>query len=502
MQKYDFQLKRWKKVKVKGDFLSPRSGSYVAKTKNDNEFYVFGGIGNNSGRQEEGYISLHDLFVLNLDNYAIKKLWEGPTDFPPRNVSRYSGNMILDEKNNDLYFMLKDEMADADEPSNINLYSYSIDNGRLAKLSLPLPTYENYRGYNLFRNKKNNKLYLVIIQTDPSDKSKKREAFIYSLFYPPQSFENLANLQKVKEKKYSDNFEGELYNSSYFMILVFISGVFVFVFVFRFRRNRKKKASKELFKLNTVLDNTESKENYVSVFGEFLVVDKEGKDITSKFNPKLKELFLFILINSLYKTNGNLTTPLLTTTLWPDLNNNEAKNIRGVTIHRLRELLGRLDKIELIYKNKKWYLEIYPPLIIDYKIYLGLSEVINNGDITENIVKMFISIIKLKGLLPSISYQWLDGIKYTINSKIILDCKKLIEFTSQQHLDELTIELCDIIFSIDPVYEFALGMKITALQNLGHYGFIKETYNQFCKNYEDLYNEPFQHKMEEFTNKN
>ena len=502
LQKYDFQSKKWKKIKLKGDFFSPRSGSYIAKSKNDHEYYIFGGIGNNSGRQEEGFIPLHELFVLNLKNYTIKKLWEGPSDFSPRNVSQYSGSLILDKDNEELYLILKDEISDANKPSNINLYSCSINKGTITKLSLPLPTYENYRGYNLFRNNKNNRLYLTIIQTDPFDKSKKREIYIYSLFYPPQSFENLANLQKEKEKKYSDNFEGEWYSSSYFKTLVTVFGLLAFYLVIRSKSKKKKRISKTFSELNYVFKNSGLKENYISVFSEFLVFDKDGKDITSKFNPKLKELFLFILINSLYKTNGNLTTPLLTTTLWPDLNNNEAKNIRGVTIHRLRELLGRLDKIELIYKNKKWYLEIYPPLIIDFKIYLELSEVVNNGEIAENIVKMFITVIKQEGLLPSISYQWLDGIKYTINSKIISDCKKLIEFTSQQHLDELTIELCDIIFSIDPVYESALAIKITALQNLGHYGFIKETYNQFCKNYEDLYNEPFQHKMEEFTNKN
>ena len=50
--------------------------------------------------------------------------------------------------------------------------------------------------------------------------------------------------------------------------------------------------------------------NYIQLFGDFKVLDKEGNEITSLFTPKLKQLFLIILLYSQRNKNGISTKEL------------------------------------------------------------------------------------------------------------------------------------------------------------------------------------------------
>jgi len=62
----------------------------------------------------------------------------------------------------------------------------------------------------------------------------------------------------------------------------------------------------------------------------FKVLDKDGDEITSQFTPKLKQLFLIILLYSQRSKNG-ISTQELTDILWKGHSSQSAKNSRGVT---------------------------------------------------------------------------------------------------------------------------------------------------------------------------
>ena len=44
--------------------------------------------------------------------------------------------------------------------------------------------------------------------------------------------------------------------------------------------------------------------NYIRLFGEFYVLDRDGNDITSLFTPKLKQLFILIMLHSSVEVSG------------------------------------------------------------------------------------------------------------------------------------------------------------------------------------------------------
>jgi two-component SAPR family response regulator len=157
--------------------------------------------------------------------------------------------------------------------------------------------------------------------------------------------------------------------------------------------------------------------------------------------------------------------------------------------------------IELLYKGKNWFLEISSAVNFDYLQYLSLSEKINNNEFNSDYLKIYINTVKKGGLLPTDSYKWLDGIKYEINEKIIIDTQKIIENIDIDKDSQIIIELCDIIFSIDPVYESALISKIRALSSIGHFGAMKKTYEQFYEEYKVLYDEKYPLSFDEIVKK-
>jgi len=77
--------------------------------------------------------------------------------------------------------------------------------------------------------------------------------------------------------------------------------------------------------------------------GDFQIFNRTGSDITSKFSPLLKELFLLILLNSI-KDKG-ISAERIIEILWLDKDEKSARNNLAVNIVKLKTLLSELDSI-------------------------------------------------------------------------------------------------------------------------------------------------------------
>jgi hypothetical protein len=74
MLKYNFQNGKWEIVKLKRNDLSPRAWFTFGRGFNEGEFLIYGGIGNESGVQEDGIITYNDLYLLDMKSSTITKL--------------------------------------------------------------------------------------------------------------------------------------------------------------------------------------------------------------------------------------------------------------------------------------------------------------------------------------------------------------------------------------------------------------------------------------------
>ena len=86
------------------------------------------------------------------------------------------------------------------------------------------------------------------------------------------------------------------------------------------------------------------------MLGPFRVCDRNGKDITLSFTPRLKELLLLLILHSEKDTRG-ISVKRLTELLWFDKEDNQARNNRNVTVRKLRVLLETVGDVDIVNEN-------------------------------------------------------------------------------------------------------------------------------------------------------
>jgi two-component SAPR family response regulator len=234
--------------------------------------------------------------------------------------------------------------------------------------------------------------------------------------------------------------------------------------------------------------------NYIQLFGDFKVLDKNGSDISSQFTPKLKQLFLIILLYSQRNKNG-ISTKELTDILWLGHSSQSAKNSRGVTIRKLRLIIEALDSVQINFHIDRWSMAFGGNVYCDYVECLKLlkREKIHDTDFNLN----FYHIIQEGELFKGESYDWLDDFKGFVGNNIVDILLKFINELSVENDNELILKLTDRILVTDPVNDQALAYKLKVLIKQNNYNLARFTFDRFCLLYEELYGEKFSIKFEE-----
>ena len=101
----------------------------------------------------------------------------------------------------------------------------------------------------------------------------------------------------------------------------------------------------------------EQPRNRIQLFGTFSVLDREGEEIAPLFTPKIKQLFLLLLIHSSRGGKG-ISSNALTEQIWGgEASSKNSKSLRSVSILKLRKILERLDQVEIRFASL--YEELY-----------------------------------------------------------------------------------------------------------------------------------------------
>ncbi len=499
LQKYNFTTKNWEIIETLGDSISPRYLDVViGNDTSKNKIYIFNGFGNESGKQEIGFKQLNDFYELDLKNYSYKKFWaiEDKSD-----TYDYSERMIYD-KNKDMFYVIGKKLTpivgQKDRYMYDTIYLYGI-NKTEAKINL-LNKYKNENNledpFDLFYSKETNE---IILATNKFEKSG-RKITLYSMLFPPLTQNEINELTPAKNALE----EYYIYMISGFAALVF---AVPFVIYIRKKKNNKKEISQnfeipeniteeKIFAENEIPLDSEVK-NSICLFGNFEVIDKNGNEISDQFKPKLRQLFLLILVNS--KANKGITSEKLTSILWPEADNTQAKNNRNASISRLRNILSEIDGIEILHQNNKWVMEISEKLSLDVKKYHDLKSRLKN-DFTKAELNRFINLISKGRFLNDIDYEWLDSIKSDIISEVIEISLSISENEKVKNDDELLLKLSDAILIWDSVNEKAIKLKINALTNLGRNGEAKLAYENFVLNYRKIFESDYKSSFQELLN--
>ncbi len=226
--------------------------------------------------------------------------------------------------------------------------------------------------------------------------------------------------------------------------------------------------------------------NYIQLFGDFRVVDKDEVDITGQFTPKIKQLFLLILVYSQHHRKG-ISTKELSHILWPGLSYQNAKNSRGVTIRKLRIILERMDEVEVVFNVDCWTIRFGKTVYCDYVECLRLLEA--NKEKDPVFYPDFYKIIRAGEVFKDESHDWLDDYKGHVGNNIVDNLLKFIHLLDPENDHELILKLADRILLTDPVNDQALSYKLRALVLQNNMNTAKYTYEKYALLYEELYGE-------------
>jgi hypothetical protein len=470
---YNSETQQWEFVDFSGDEMTPRFYSAVGDGVDPDEKLIFGGFGNETGKQEHGGHNLYDLHLLNLKQKTITRLWnfhEIPkVEFIPGN------NLILSEDKKYFYALCYAHHI----PNTIGyLYRFDLQNGSYNVMSdsINFISEDMNTSVNLFYNKQMKEFYAVIREF--SDKNETLVQ-VYSLLSPPITKSMLESSIPIRE-----------WNWKYLLIAAFILIVLLFAVVlllrFFYRKRRKQRNGKtDLPHLppEKEYNRKVQKQSAVYIFGNFTVFDKKGTDVSYRFSMKLRALFSLVLLHTNNETG--ISTEKLTSKMWPDKDSNGAKNIRGVTVNRLRNILEDIGGISLVHQNSQWFFTFEPPFYCDYLEYSGLLPRLYTGDSESYpvLIEELVAIVRNGTFLLSVHDSGIDDKKAKEEEKLAQLLKEYIIYLYREKQYQKIILVAATFFAVEPLNEEVLNICIKSYNKLGK----KDEAKIFLKNYKRNY---------------
>ncbi len=399
----------------------------------------------------------------------------------------FAHSMILNEKDQS-YFVLATTIFEYD--TYLQLLKGNLADPELIRLGTKIPyKFHNEFSYcDLFYSERSQELIAVTILAD-WDKNE-TEITVHKISYPPFT----ADLE-------SDESNSPLWRiMSGSLFFLFIAAV---AFILIGRRKMKETPStrttvgrkheregEDKFSQDELLpDKPKEPANSIIFFGGFQVINKHGDDITKKFTPLLKELFLLIFLHSI--NDKGISVPRLTEILWFTMDTKTAKNNRAVNIAKLKSLLSEVESCTLSRKTSYWQMVFNDSLV--YSDYWSCMKSINHEEsFSKEDLQRLLSIIRKGPLLGNASYEWLDVFKLDCSNMII---DHLMNHIGQEEIEsdpESMVQLADAILIFDMMHEEAISIKCKALTTLGKHSLAKEFFVKFTKDYFTLYDEAFE----------
>ena len=488
--RYNFKTGSFEKVTFGGDRIQPRHLSGLGKI-DDHQLIVFGGYGSETGKQELNSQNYYDAYIINLETKTIKKLWN--LNITDQNFV-VSNSLVVDTIQRCFYALCYPQQ---EFKTCLHLYRFYMDKPLYEILadSIPFNFQDIYSYVDLFQNNQDNDLIAVAASPLPTDSTS--AVSVYSLEYPPLAKGDLYQ-QKTQENKTWIVLGG-------IAALLALSGGYVV-----YRKKSKQKAD---FKIEQDSDfkpdyahspvvgikplNTHTEKQSIFLFGGFQVMDKDGRNITEKFTPLLKELFVIILLYTL-KDGKGISSVKLRETLWFDKSDESAKNNRGVSLSKLRQIFEQIGAIQIKNENSCWIIEFGEDIYCDYyEALILMNQLKNRNNRTNTDIRRLLSIVSSGELLPDLQIEWIDSFKADFANDLIDLFLDIVRQNGLDISDHDRVNLVDSVLIHDFLNEEAFKLKCVILVRMGKNGLAQKTYNSFSKEYKSLFGTDYKYTFEQ-----
>lgn len=507
----DYGNARWTALDFSGDTIAPRFFAASVVTPDCTAAYIFGGKGNESGNQDIGVTYFYDLYRLDIPSRKIKRILTLPT---PEENSVPVRSMVL-TADGKLYMLTYPEYR---PHSRLQLTELDIETGstRILADTIPITSEEIATNANLYHDPAQGKLYCVVQEFE------REGAFtlsLYSLDFPPAPLQAVANA--AKETQHPNRLLAILG-----AVAAAIIALTAILLNRRKGKNRNPSTLPETHSSEAIRDNctpthsipretapsvpsptdttdgttatTEelhsthtgvTRPNSINLFGPFRVVDRSGRDITYMFSPTITKLFLYILVNSI--TGEGVLSTDLNNIFWPDKPDDKIKNLKNVTINKLRKVIQELDGISLVHSKGFFKTIISQECFCDMSKAATLTGTFASMPRNNDDADTLLTILSRGKLLSSTTDPLFDYAKQTVEEPMI---KFLTEKMKSSYLtahNAMTLRICNILFSIDPLSEEALAYAVATLRRESRNDRALNLYNRFTKEYRWAMGEPY-----------
>lgn len=459
--------------------------------------YVFGGRGNESGKQEIMSHNYFDLYAIDLETRQSRKLWTLPDSV--------SVNMTLSST---MHYV----------PSDSAFYVGMMSmGGRIMRLSLKDTTYtvvSHAIGNKIDFQEVDFNLYFapsfstMFALFDKVQKGGLHNVSICSISWPLKSE---ADIMQLPEEK-STGFLAAWWKLLGAVLLLMLIGGGIYMYLFRRRKEvaaeliesqpeavlPQGEANEESEELLVIQPHPEVKKFFdrskssVSLLGVFNVKDKDGKNITSNFTPRLKNLLVILVLYS-QKYEQGILIKKLDELLWMDKDEVSARNNRNVSLRKLRVLLSTVGDIEIIndvgFLRIKFGESVFCDYIAGCDCVKEFKQYSEKRD--KEVLYKILEILLYGPLLPNTITDWLDDFKAAYSTQSIDLLNDLLAAEKQGEDPDLILRIADVMFLHDPLNEEALIAKCKVLCEAGKKGIAKNVYDKFAKEYKEMMGEEY-----------
>jgi len=256
---------------------------------------------------------------------------------------------------------------------------------------------------------------------------------------------------------------------------------------------RSRKAKKKAF---VPPQSMISSKNQILLFGEFRAIDKDEEDISILFTPKVKELLIFTMVQTL-RTGIGASITEVDATLWAGIPSRKVANNRAVTLNKLRKLLARFDSVEIISASGYLQLKTNEPVFCDYVEAFGLCQI--REGMTRQQLEVFFHLVKEGRLMKGTDWPWLDEIRGYIGNQVIDNLLKLASYYQKENKLKDVERVAQRILDYDELSEEAVYLQVWTQQKANNSHMAKFQFESFCTRYEKSMGEKFSMQFEEFT---
>lgn len=301
----------------------------------------------------------------------------------------------------------------------------------------------------------------------------------------------LALNEEVKTKEESQTTQSFLEKNALKTGLAFIAILIIAVIVYFIFR--KKKTATEG---NPVWLPEKNTSNQIHLFGGFKAIDRDGTDISVQFTPKIKELFLFILIATLKNQNGASVSEI-DDQLWNGLPAKKVSNNRAVTLNKLRKILQKFDGVEIVTQNGHLLAKTEKSFFCDYAEAYKLCQIAGGMDKTQ--LEAFFHLVKNGRFLKGLSWDWLDEIRGYTGNQVIDNLLKLAAYYNNENDLPKMEALAKRILEYDDLNEEATWLQVWVLRQLNNIHQARFQFESFCMKYKNTLGENYPMSFEQFN---